>query len=527
MESHFAQKIKKALLGVVSVFLFFVARAATAEAATIYFSPSSGNYTVGSVITTGIYVNTQDVAVNNADVVLDFPTDTLEVISVGKSGSIFSLWVEEPAFSNSSGTIRFNGGVPTPGFTGSGGKLVGISFRVKAAGTASVVCSSAAVRANDGLGTDVLNGCGQAVFTLAASDKPVPPPTTPTPPPTPPPTAPVGVPTAPAVASSTHPNPARWYSNNNPVFSWALPSSVTGVNVLADHNATQDPGTRSDGRFATYDYKDVEEGNWFFHMRLQNTNGWGPVTHFAFNIDRTPPTLPAVRLIQQPTVEDPQGSIVFESQDSLSGVAAFVVSVDGVESARVNPADVSAERPYRLPAQTTGANSVSVVAYDQAGNASQAGTLAYVVPKLPDTAIAADIVQEPTSFATLGPWAVNPWINFWGLWILLLLLIILIILCLWLWRTRCRYPVDSAEKRIAVRMLERTLANLEKQLRSLERTHSKRPLTDEETMLYRSIRGQTHDIVRSIGALNGRTNAVLMLEETAAPRKAVRRRKGS
>lgn len=514
MESPFAQKIKKALLGVAFVFLFFAAHVATAEAATLYFSPSSGSYTVGSVITTGIYVNTQDVAVNNADVVLDFPTDTLEVISVGKSGSIFSLWVEEPAFSNSSGTIRFNGGVPTPGFTGSGGKLVGISFRVKATGTASVVCSSAAVRANDGLGTDVLNGCGQAIFTLTQAAAPPPAPV-------PPPPAPVtSVPGAPTVTSSTHPNPARWYSNNNPVFSWALPASVTGVNVLADQNPTQDPGTRSDGRFATYNYEDVDEGNWFFHIRLRNANGWGPVTHFAFNIDRTAPTLPVVRLVQTPTVEDPQGAITFESQDSLSGVAAFVVSVDGVESARVNPADVSAERPYRLPAPTAGNQSVSVVAYDQAGNASQAGTLSYVVPKLPDTAA----VAEAPAYNTLGPWVVNPWINFWGLWILLTLILILIILCIWLWRTRGVCQEDSVEKRTAVRMMERTLANLEKQLRGLERTHSKRPLTDEETMLYRSIRGQTHDLARSISALKGRTNAVLMLD-AAVPKKTTRRRK--
>lgn len=517
METRFAQNIKKWVVGVVSVLFFLGARAATAEAATVYFSPSSGSYTVGSVINTGIYVNTQDVAVNNADVVLDFPTDTLEVISVSKSGSIFSLWVEEPAFSNSSGTIRFNGGVPTPGYTGAGGKLVGISFRVKAAGTATVVCSSAAVRANDGLGTDVLNGCGQAVFTLTAGDKPPPPPTTPTPPPTPPAPS-TSVPSAPVITSSTHPDPARWYSNNDPVFSWALPSGITGVNVLADREPTTDPGTRSDGRLSTYSYDDVEDGIWYFHVKLQNANGWSATRHFQFNVDTTSPTLPAVRMIQEPTVEDPTGSIVFESQDSFSGIAAFVVTVDGVASERINPTTVTTEQPYRLPALTAGTHSLSVVAYDQAGNVSQARTLTYAVPMAPP-------VAAPTcNVATLGMWVVDPWINFWGMGILLALMLILLVLCILLWR-RCRTcPVEGNEKRVAVRMMERTLTTLEKQLRSLERTHSKRPLTDEETMLYRSIRSQTHEIIRSIHTLKGTTPAALLAEEIA-PKKATRRRK--
>lgn len=498
METRFAQNIKKWVVGVVSVLFFLGARAATAEAATVYFSPSSGTYTVGGVINTGVYVNTQDVAVNNADVVLDFPTDTLEVISVGKSGSIFSLWVEEPSFSNSSGTIRFNGGVPTPGFTGSGGKLVGISFRVKAAGTATVVCSSAAVRANDGLGTDVLNGCGQASFTLAASEKPVPPPPKPTPPPVTPPPAPAvkGVPAAPTVASSTHPNPARWYNNNDPVFSWTLPSSVTGVNVFVDRAPTTDPGTQSDGRFTTYDYTDADDGNWFFHIRLQNVNGWSPAVHFPFNVDLSPPALPIVRLVQQPTIDEPIASIVFDSEDQFSGVASFVVSVDGVDSERINPADVTLAQPYRLSALPAGTHSVRVVAYDQAGNVSPAGTLTYVVPAPPVV-----IVEPPAPApapATLGPWAVNPWINFWGLWILVTLILILIVLCLLLWH-RCRQcPADTKETRVAIRIMKRKLATVEKQLHGLERIHSKRPLTDEEALLYRSLRGQAHEIFRSI-----------------------------
>jgi Cohesin domain len=201
VENAFTQKITKVFLGVGLALLLCVSHAATALAATLFFSPSSGSYTVGETLTTSVYVNTQAEAVNNADAVITFPKNLVEVVSVSTAGSIFSLWVEQPAFSNSAGTISFNGGLPTPGFNGSGGKIIGITFRLKESGSASLSCSAAAVRANDGLGTDVLQACGQALFTLNPAEAPAPEEEVPIAPPE----ADTSVPYAPTVSSSTHP----------------------------------------------------------------------------------------------------------------------------------------------------------------------------------------------------------------------------------------------------------------------------------------------------------------------------------
>jgi hypothetical protein len=157
-----------------------------ALASMLYFSPSSGNQTAGNILNVSVYVNTQGKAINNAEASIRFPTALLEVVSISKSGSIFTLWVEEPRFSNSAGTISFNGGLPTPGFTGSAGRVVTIAFRVKSAGSASLLFTSGAVRANDGLGTDVLSSMGTATFTI--SPAPVIPVPEPTPIPVPSPT---------------------------------------------------------------------------------------------------------------------------------------------------------------------------------------------------------------------------------------------------------------------------------------------------------------------------------------------------
>lgn len=149
----------------------------SAKAALLYFSPSSGNHTAGNILNVSVLVNTQGQAINNADATIRFPANLLEVVSISKTGSIFSLWVEEPVFSNTAGTINLNGGLPTPGFTGSAGRVVTVAFRMKAAGSASLVFTSGAVRANDGFGTDVLSSMGTATFTVSPAPVPVPPPT--------------------------------------------------------------------------------------------------------------------------------------------------------------------------------------------------------------------------------------------------------------------------------------------------------------------------------------------------------------
>src|SRR3989338_3585944 len=214
-------KTRKFLVLSFSFAFFALTFALPAHAATLYFSPSSGNFSVGNILTTSVLVDTQGQSINNADAVINFPAGLLDVVSVNKSGSIFSLWVEEPTFSNSAGTISFDGGLPTPGFNGTAGKLLSVIFRVRNAGTASLIFSSGAVRANDGYGTDILQTRAQAQFSLISEERPAPPPTEEAPPV-------VSIP-RPVIMSTTHPDEDKWYSNNDPFFKWEMPSGVSEV----------------------------------------------------------------------------------------------------------------------------------------------------------------------------------------------------------------------------------------------------------------------------------------------------------
>src|SRR3989344_3899661 len=69
------------ILFLLPLILFGIFASQNAKAATSYFSPSSGNFTVGNVFTVNVLVNTEGVAINKAEAVINLPKDLLELIS--------------------------------------------------------------------------------------------------------------------------------------------------------------------------------------------------------------------------------------------------------------------------------------------------------------------------------------------------------------------------------------------------------------------------------------------------------------
>ena len=132
--------------------------AGSVDAATMSLRPSSTKIEEGSTFTVTVSIDTQGETINNAEAIISYPKDVLEVVSLASSPSIFNLWAEGPSFSNTNGTINFNGGVPNPGYTGSGGRVLSATLRAKKIGLASISLGGVAIRANDGLGTDIFSG---------------------------------------------------------------------------------------------------------------------------------------------------------------------------------------------------------------------------------------------------------------------------------------------------------------------------------------------------------------------------------
>src|SRR3989339_953841 len=197
--------------------LFFLLLPTGAGAASLYLSPASGSYALNSNIAVNVYVSSADKAMNAVSGALDFPADKLQVTSVSKAGSVINLWVTEPSYSNSNGTVNFEGVALNPGYTGSGGKIITINFKVKSAGAGAGRFIFGLVVGNDGQGTEILTGKSGAGFTLGEG-KPLPPPVEAP--------VPAGKPVAPNVSSVTHPDPDKWYSVKDAKFAWSLPVGV-------------------------------------------------------------------------------------------------------------------------------------------------------------------------------------------------------------------------------------------------------------------------------------------------------------
>lgn len=355
-------------------FLFLVfGLAGSAQAATLFLAPSMGSYSTGATFNVSIKVNTDGQAINTAEATLTFDPTKLNVASISKVSSIFSLWVSEPVFSNGDGTISFAGGKPSPGYTGSSGTLITVTFKGLTSGTANVNFSSASVLADDGLGTNILSSLISGAYNITAKEISITPAT---------PATPSGASTAPVVISATHPEENKWYSNNDPEFSWQLPSGVTGVSLLLHEKATADPGSQSDGLLESKKYENLKDGIWYFHVKFKNSSGWGVTTHRKVLIDTLPPEPFKIIFDNQDDPTNPRPVFSFETSDSLSGIQYYEIVFESQGKATTTtaaPADIR-NNPYQplplLPTKYT----ITVKAFDKAENFSQASAEFEILP---------------------------------------------------------------------------------------------------------------------------------------------------
>ena len=97
---EFRRDAKKLFWGVFLVvgLVFSLTNYVRAQNGSLYFSPSSGTVSVGQTFSLVIRVNTGGVAINAAEGSVVFDEQKLSVVSVSKSGSIFTIWANEPEF---------------------------------------------------------------------------------------------------------------------------------------------------------------------------------------------------------------------------------------------------------------------------------------------------------------------------------------------------------------------------------------------------------------------------------------------
>jgi len=358
-------------------FSFSVFSLSGAQAATLYFSPSSGTRTTGVVFPVHIYVSSANQAMNAASGVVSFSRDTLEVTSLSKTGSIFTLWVQEPSFANNTGTVNFEGIVLNPGFTGTTGRILTINFRVRATGSASLSFSSGSILANDGQGTNILANSGNASFRLDEARIPAPPVTPPLETPRTPiapviPDAPQ-TPAAPQISSPTHPDTNKWYSADDARFTWELPSGITAARLLANRAPRATPTVDYIPAVSSKELPDLADGIWYFHARLRNNAGWGASSHFRFQIDTEKPTRFEITEIEREDLTNPKVKFRFDAEDETSGIDHFQIQING-KAPQIWRSDLAEQQNigggiiYESPALPPGKHTLIAKAVDKAGN---------------------------------------------------------------------------------------------------------------------------------------------------------------
>jgi hypothetical protein len=358
--SAYFQGWGRVLTALVFVVTLYAASAVAAEAATMSISPGTGVYATGATFTVRVNVNSGGKSINAAEGSLSFNPSELSVVSANRSGSIFSLWVTEPSFSNSAGTVSFSGGSPA-GYTGSGGNIMSVTFRAKGSGAAKVNFSNGSVLANDGAGTNVLTSMSGATFTINAAA------------PTPEAeevvveyVAPANTPAAPKITSSTHGDANAWHTAKDATLNWELPGGITAVRTLLDGRASSVPTKVYDSPIRTITLSDLDEGVSYFHVQLKNADGWGKVSHYRLAIDSEKPTNITIEKPADFDPNNPEQQLVVNVTDATSEVKRFKVQVDNGEAFEFMKEKASST--ITLPALGPGYHTVVIEAFDEAGN---------------------------------------------------------------------------------------------------------------------------------------------------------------
>lgn len=332
-----------------TLFLFF-GFSGTTFAAKLKITPSTASFAVDSTFDISVMLDTEGESINAIDVELKFPPEKLQLVSPKTSQSIISVWTSQPKFNNQTGVITLQGGIPG-GVNLSGAMVATLTFRVKSVGSAIVKFQDASrVLLNDGLGTDVLTNKVNASFELKL----------------PPPAGPI-------VVSETHPEQSKWYSKNNLVLRWANEENVSGYSYVLNKEPVSVIDDISEGIQRFISYKDLSDGQYYFHIKALRDGIWGGETHFASYIDATPPADFKVDILPSSKTSSTKPIIKFGTSDQLSGLDHYEIKIiplsEDTSLVEGNqPFFIEAQSPFILENLDLGSYDVIVRAYDRAGN---------------------------------------------------------------------------------------------------------------------------------------------------------------
>jgi hypothetical protein len=225
------------------VFGYLITRIFAAGSATLYLTPASGSYAIGSSVNVQVWANTGTDPSNAVEADLSYPQAQLQFVSIDGTGSAFGI---PAAGSGGSGSVTIARGVTGGQPPVTGAALVAtVKFNVIASGSAPITFknSSAIVRSTDS--TNILNTTVGATYSIAAAATPTPTPvTTHTPTPTPKPGA-TPTPTPKPGTTATPTTTPTSSASGSPVAGATTPTPSASSTPLASNTPIPTPGTQT------------------------------------------------------------------------------------------------------------------------------------------------------------------------------------------------------------------------------------------------------------------------------------------
>ncbi len=357
------------------------------HAADLNVLPTSMSFSVGDTYTATLQVKSPATSINAVSGTLTFPTDLISVVSLSRTGSIVNFWAQEPTFSNTIGTVNFEGVIMSPGFTGSQGKILQVTFRAKHTGSGVIKLTNGSVLANDGEGTNVLALLGEAKLVVTSTPQATGE------------VAPTSELRAPSIVSITHPDPLQWYQARDIRVSWQIPNGVT--KVFAGINQKEDtvPVIATRGLRDYFELHNAHDGVWYAHVKLATTSALSPTAHFKIQIDTTAPETFTFEEVD--TNDGARGHFTLSATDATSGVAEYRFSIDGEPYQSVSTKET--KDTYTTPVLALGTHTIVGSVFDRAGNSSSK-TLTFKTSGLmtPEITEFPDSVKKDTSFEIKG-----------------------------------------------------------------------------------------------------------------------------
>ena len=145
--------------------------ASVAQAATLSFSESNQTYSLGDTIEVALLVSS-DTSINGIQADIEWPAGLLRLESITTDDTLLDFWVSEPA-QRSVSRAGFEGVILNPGYAGADGHVVRLRFKARSLGSGVVDFTSAAVLANDGVGTNVLTAAVPSSFNIVSPVVPI------------------------------------------------------------------------------------------------------------------------------------------------------------------------------------------------------------------------------------------------------------------------------------------------------------------------------------------------------------------